>query len=276
MLIKEKDSTGKGEGKMIKTVLITGASSGIGREMAKLFARDKFRLILVARDEKRLQRLSEEFQAQYGTETKLIAKDLSDAAAAGEIHAECRKDGLHVDILVNNAGFNVYGPFFEADPSKTMAMIQVNLTSLTHLTRLFLPEMVKRGTGNVLNIGSTGSFAPGPFNAVYCATKAYVLSFSEAIAEELRGTGVKVTVLCPGATETEFARRAGMEDTRIFLTGAMGVKKVAECGYQSLQRGRQIVAVPGILNKVTVVSIRFSPRFLVGKLGRYLMSRVAA
>jgi short-subunit dehydrogenase len=261
---------------MNRTVLITGASSGIGREMAGQFARDTFRLILVARDGKRLQELSEELRMQYGTESKLIMRDLSVASAAGEIHKQCLNDGLHVDFLVNNAGFNVYGAFSEAELSKTLEMIQVNLTSLTQLTRLFLPEMVKRGAGNILNIGSTGSFGPGPFNAVYCATKAYVLSFSEAIAEELRGTGVRVTVLCPGATETDFARRAGMEDTRIFQTGAMDVKQVAEYGYQSLQEGRRIVNVPGTLNKMTVVSIRFSPRFLVRKVGRYLMSRVKA
>lgn len=258
---------------MNKRVLITGASSGIGRELAGLFARDGFGLVLVARDKERLEKLADKFREQYGTATKVIAKDLSRPDVPGEIYAELKQDDIPVDILVNNAGFNVYGSFFEADLAKTVEMIQVNLASLTLLTGLFLPDMVKRGDGKVLNIGSTGSFAPGPFNAVYCATKAYVLSFTEAIAQELQGTGVTAMALCPGATKTEFAQRAGMEDTRIFLAGVMDVNEVAECGYRSLEEGRSTVTVPGIMNKLTVASLRFSPRAFVGKMGKYLMSR---
>jgi len=261
---------------MNKRVLITGASSGIGRELAGLFARDGFRLVLVARDKERLEKLADQFREQYGTVTKVIAKDLSRPDAPGEIYAELKQDESPVDILVNNAGFNVYGPFFEADLAKTLEMVQVNLVSLTQMTGLFLPDMVKRGGGKVLNIGSTGSFAPGPFNAVYCATKAYVLSFTEAIAQELQGTDVMAMAFCPGATKTEFAKRAGMEDTRIFLAGVMDAHEVAKCGYRFLEEGRSVITVPGIVNKLTVASLRFSPRVLVGKVGRYLMSRASA
>jgi short-subunit dehydrogenase len=257
---------------MKKTVLITGASSGIGYELTKRFAQDGYDLVLVARDRQRLEQLASELAKQYSVSTKVMPQDLAKATAPDEIFTELQRASIQVDILVNNAGFNVYGPFVEADLPKTLQMIQVNLTALTHLTRLLLPDMVKRRNGRILNVGSTGSFAPGPLNAVYCATKAYVLSFSEAIAEELQGTGVTVTALCPGATKTEFAKRASMEDANIFLTGAMKAQKVAEIGYRALMQGKRTV-ITGLYNKFQIFSTRFAPRVLVAKIAKLLMSR---
>jgi uncharacterized protein len=199
-----------------KTALITGASSGIGYELAGLFASSGHDLVLVARNEQRLSRLAEELQQRIGVAVTVLVKDLAAPRAAEEIVVELQNRSLHVDILVNNAGFGEYGPFHETSLERKLQMIQVNVAELTQLTRLLLSGMLERNSGNILNIGSTASFAPGPFVAVYSATKAYVLSFSEALAEELKGTGVTVTVLCPGSTETEFAERAKMTESRIF------------------------------------------------------------
>lgn len=197
---------------------------------------------------------------------------ITGATAPEEICAELQDKSIHIDILVNNAGFNEYGHFSETDPEKELQMIQVNLVSLTRLTKLLLPGMLKQGYGKILNIGSTGSFGPGPLNAVYCATKAYVLSFSEAIAEELRGTGVTVTALCPGATKTEFAGRAKMEDVRLFQKGLMDAGKVAEIGFDALMRGKTSV-VAGCTNKLTVFSVRFMTRNMVAKMVKGMLSR---
>jgi hypothetical protein len=196
---------------------------------------------------------------------------LSVATSPKEIFDELQQESVQVDVLVNNAGFNVYGPFSETDLMEELQMIQVNLVSLTHLTKLFLPGMLKQGYGKILNVGSTGSFGPGPLNAVYCATKAYVLSFSEAIAEELEGTGVTVTALCPGATKTEFAKRAGMEDVKLFQSRLMDARTVAEIGYRALMEGKRVV-VAGIYNKLQMSLIRFLPRKMVTKMVKDMMS----
>ncbi len=257
-----------------KTSLITGASSGIGSELTKLFAQDGYNLVLVARSKKRLEHLANDVKEKYGVSTYIISKDLSKETSPDEIFAELKKKSIHIDILVNNSGTQVYGPFHETDLQNNLQMIQVNLLSLTHLTRIFIPEMLKRGYGKILNVGSTGSFGPGPLNAVYCATKSYVLNFSEAITEELKGTGVTVTTLCPGATKTEFAKRAQIEDIRLFSYEFMVLDavEVAEIGYRALMKGKTVV-VAGIVNKLMIFSLRFTPRKIVLKIIKFFMSK---
>jgi short-subunit dehydrogenase len=239
--------------------------------MAKVLAEHGHDLVLVARRKDKLEDLARELNAQHGVTTHVIAKDLSVPRAAQEVFDETGQAGVTVDILVNNAGFQVYGNFFEVDLDKLLAMIQVNLTALTHLTGLFLPGMVQRGRGRIVNVGSTGSFVPGPLNAVYCATKAYVLSFSEAIAEELDGTGVTVTALCPGATHTEFASRANIEDINIFQN-TMSARAVAEAGYRAMMRGTQVM-ITGFNNKLMALATRFVPRRMVARASKQVMSK---
>ena len=260
-----KNSTKQG------TALITGATSGIGYELSKLFAHDGYDLVLVARDRERLEKNAAELRQRYGTNVIVLTGDLALPKTPAELYAELEQRSIAIDVLVNNAGFNVYGPFAGTELQKELRMIQVNLISLTYLTKLMLPAMVKRGKGRILNVGSTGSFVPGPLNAVYCATKAYVLSFSDAIAEELAGTGVTVTTLCPGATRTEFAQRAGMEQTNLFQGPLMDSATVALIGYRALLRGKRSV-VAGFMNKLTMFSIKFAPRFLVAKITKKIMS----
>lgn len=255
-----------------QTALITGATSGIGYELSKLFAGNGYNLVLVARNKSRLDDVASECKRKYSVSATTISKDLSLPSAPPEIADGLRRNSIGVDILVNNAGFNEYGPFLETDLDRELQMIHLHIVALTHLTKLLLPEMTRRNHGKILNIGSTGSFAPGVFNAVYCASKAYILSFSEAIAEELRGTGVSVTTLCPGPTSTEFAQRAGMGDVRIFRGKLMDARAVAEVGFTSLMNGKSTV-VPGLPNKLTVFSLRLAPRTLVAKISRSLMSR---
>ena len=189
---------------MTGTALITGASSGIGLELAKLFARDGYELVLVARRVERLEELGRELTQRHGVRCHTISVDLAQPDAAAEIVRRLEGAGPAVDVLVNNAGFGVLGPLATTEPETAGRMIRVNIEALTQLTRALLPGMLARRRGRILNVASTAGFAPGPLMAVYYATKAYVISFSEALAEELRGTGVTVTVLCPGPTRTEF------------------------------------------------------------------------
>jgi short-subunit dehydrogenase len=236
------------------TALITGVSSGIGLELAHLFAKDGYDLVLVARNPTRLENLARKLRSKYEICPMVIIQDLGDHLAAEAIFHQLSCASIEIDVLVNNAGTQVYGEFTESSLVDQLAMIQVNTTVLVHLTRLFLPGMIRRGHGQILNVGSTGSFAPGPLNAVYCATKAFVLSFSQAIGAELAGTGVTVTTLCPGATDTAFATHHGMQDVRIFQQ-AMAAVRVAEIGYGALQRGRPL-AVPGLSNHLQVLSFQ--------------------
>ena len=251
-----------------KTALVTGASSGIGYELSKLFAQDGFDLVLVARNNQRLEQLADELKENFGISVKVISKDLSVVTSPQEIFDELQQESIRIDILVNDAGVGLFGHFSETDLIKELQMIQVNLVSLTHLTKLFLPEMLKYGYGKILNVGSIGSFTPNPLSAVYGATKAYVLSFSEAIAEELQGTGITVTALCPGPTKTNFHKRAQVDDTK---HEGMDARTVAEIGYRSLLKGRRIV-IPGIFNKLQIFLTRFMPRNLIAKIAKNLMS----
>ena len=237
-----------------KTALVTGASSGIGLDFSRLLAADGYHLFLVARSEEKLQQLAREI----GNASVIVA-DLTSPVAPQKVFEASGP----VDVLINNAGYGVTGPFIETDLAKELGMIQVNIAALTHLTKLFVRPMVARNSGHIVNVASTAAFQPGPLMAVYYATKAYVLSFSEAIAEELRKTAVTVTALCPGPTATGFAEVAGMESTRLFnLSKPMPSAEVARYGYEAMKHGKR-VAIPGMANKLITQSIRVSPRRLV-------------
>lgn len=255
-----------------RTALVTGATSGIGYEMAKQLAQDGYDLVLVARNKERLDRLADELGRNFKVKAFSLPNDLSIPSSPAEIFNELMERSIHIDILVNNAGFNVWGPFTQTEWDKELQMIQVNMITLTHLTKLILPGMVQRSYGKILNIGSTGSFAPAPLDSVYCATKAYVLSFSEAVAEEVRGTGVTVTALCPGATNTEFAARAEMMDVKLFQGSLMAPETVAAIGYKAMMLGKPSV-VAGWANKATVFSLRFMPRRLMARMVKGMMAQ---
>lgn len=236
---------------------MTGASVGIGRDLAELFARDGHHLILVARNESQLQELAGKLRDQFHVNVDVIAQDLSVANASQMIFE--RVQGKTVDYLVNNAGFGTHGPFAEADVTIQLAMLQVNIVALTHLTRLFLPAMLKRGSGRIMNVSSLAAFLPGPLMAVYYATKAYVLSFSEALDNEVAGSGVTVTAFCPGPTKTEFQSRAGIENARLFEKKIMSSEDAARIGYRAMMGGSRSV-VAGFSNKLAVFGMRFLPR----------------
>jgi len=253
-----------------RTALVTGATSGIGYELAKLFAHDGFDLVLVARNDRRLHEVADELRRGASVGITVVAQNLSQLGAADAIYRQLTDAGVDVDVLVNNAGFSVYGPFWTTDPQSEWQMIQTNIVALTQLTYLLLPGMVARRSGRILNLGSTASFAPGPFSAVYNASKAYVLSFSEALAEELRGTGVTVTTLCPGPTKTEFAERAHLTATNLFRGRLSSAADVARAGYRALMRGQTTVVV-GLANQLLVLTIRLSPRTLVAKVSRRML-----
>ena len=233
------------EGKSV--TLITGASSGIGYEMARVFAKNKHNLVLVARQEEVLKKLAEQLIREDGVKVYVIAMDLSKPQASSELYNKVKQLGLQVDTLINNAGFGYVGLFHEEELERDKDMIQVNISVLTELTKLFSRDMVERKEGSILNVASTGGYHAGPYTAVYYATKAYVLSFTEAIAKELEPYNIVVTALCPGATKTNFSKRAGKRDNK----AAMSAEKVAEAGYKALMK-KKTVMVPGIANKLLV------------------------
>ncbi|QLE54792.1 SDR family oxidoreductase [Nostoc sp. TCL26-01] len=251
-----------------QTALITGAANGIGYELAYIFAQNGYNLVLVDRLDRKLQEIAVRFQDKFDIFVKTIVKDLSISTAPNEIFLELQQENIQVDVLVNNAGFGTYGLFNETNLKDELEMLQVNLVCLTHLTKLFLKDMVKQGAGKILNVASAAAFQPGPLMAVYFATKAYVLSFSEALANELEGTGVTVTVLCPGTTHSAFHERTGMADSKLMQgKRIMDAQTVANIGYQALMKGKTIV-IPGLINKMLAKSIRFIPRNLVTKIVR--------
>jgi short-subunit dehydrogenase len=257
-----------------KTALITGASGGIGLEFTRLFARDGYDLVLVARSADKLERLKADLEKRRALSVRVIPKDLANPSAPEEIYAELERDGVEVDALVNNAGYALFGPLVENGEQDVLDMLQVNVVALTHLTRLFLPGMVKRGQGRVLNVASTAAFVPGPLMAIYYASKAYVLSFSEAIAEEVRGTGVTVTTLCPGATETGFVKRAAMEDSRL-VSGRrlLDAGAVARAGYKAMMQGKSLIIPGGLSHKMVPLFARLAPRSLVTRIVRRSQER---
>ena len=253
-----------------KTALITGASSGIGYELARSFAGHGYDLVMVARSEQQLRQLAAGLQEAHGVATRVIVKDLALAGAPAEIVAELQRDDVQVDVLVNNAGFGNYGLFAENDLCAELRMLQVNIVALTHLTGLLLPGMLKRRTGKILNMSSVAGFQPGPRMAAYFASKSYVLSFSEALASELKGTGVSVTALCPGFVATHFHRRAGADGSKMMGMPKTDVKTVAELGYRALMNNRAVVVI-GLVNNVIVQALRLAPRALIRSVSRFLI-----
>jgi uncharacterized protein len=252
--------------------LVTGASSGIGASLARELAKDGHDLVLSARRVAAMQALAEEFRAA-GANTTVIAADLSQPGAAAALVREIETQGLTVDVLINAAGLGANGRFDASDPLRVTEMLQVNVVALTELTRMLLPGMVARRKGKVMLMASTAAFQPGPQMAVYCASKTYVLSFGEAIAYELSGSGVTVTTLCPGATATEFARVADAGDSALFkgLLPVMSASEVARIGYQGLKAGRGVV-ITGLVNKIMATSSRLSPTPVSMRIANWMMS----
>jgi hypothetical protein len=245
-----------------ETVLITGASSGIGLELAKCFAADGCRLVLVARNTAALEKLAEELRGKNKIETVVLPADLSLTETPRRIFKELRSAKITVDVLVNNAGFGLQGAFTELALPRQIEMLQVNIAALTEFTGLFLPGMIGQGRGGILNVGSVAGFVPGPNMAVYYATKAFVLSFTEALAEELAGSGLTVSVLCSGPTATNFGRVARGEKERRIQTTKMSAEAVARCGHRAYRRGT-VVAVPGLGNKFLIFMTRLGPRVII-------------
>lgn len=252
-----------------ETVLITGASSGIGWELARCFAADGSRLILVSRNRGKLQQLAEELNAKWRTQVEVFPIDLSEPDAAARVFRHLDTHGTRVDVLVNNAGIGANGPFVRISAEWQSDMVRLNVITLTELTRLLLPRMVERKRGGILNVASTASFQPGPQMAVYYASKAYVLSFTEALAEELAGTGVIVSALCPGPTETNFAQASDAKHARVFGRAAMSAETVAAFGHQAFRNGK-VVAIPGLRNRLLAFSVRLAPRSVARKVAGYL------
>jgi len=249
-------------GSVRNAVLITGASSGFGQEFARIFAKEKYDLILVARSQDKLEELAHELKEQNDILVKIITADLADPKSAKKIYESVIDAQLEVSILINNAGFATYGRFDTNDYQEELDEIEVNVVSLTQLTKLFLPAMIHAKSGRILNVASTAAFLPGPLMAVYYATKAYVLSFSEALSEELKGTGVSVSVLCPGPTKTGFATRAKLKNSPLFRNATNDVSRVVKAGYTGLM-AEEVVIIPGIGNKLQVQLLRILPRGIV-------------
>ena len=256
---------------MSETALITGASSGIGLELAKLFAQSGRNLILVARSKDKLEKLRTDLVEQHNVHIEVIVADLAEIDAAVSLVDEINSRKLVVDILVNNAGFGELGQFGEISLERQMNMVRLNVVTVVQLSRLLLPEMLKRKNGGILNVGSTAAFQPGPNMAVYYATKAFVLSFSEAIHEELRESNIKVVCLSPGPTKTGFGEDSGMSATKVFTSNAMDSESVAKAGFDAYESNRAIV-IPGFKNKFGAFLTRLVPRSLTRKLVKGLQS----
>lgn len=252
-----------------ETALVTGASLGIGKELAKLFAADGRDLVLVARSEDKLQSLAQELEGAHGIRAHVVPADLSDPTAPATIFAALQGKEIQLDYLVNNAGFGASGPFAEVPLQLQRDMVQVNVDALVALTHLALQGMLARGKGRILNIASTAGFQPGPDMAIYYATKAFVIMFSEGIAEEVKDAGVTVTAHCPGATLTNFGDTAGNATSILFKLGAAPADKVARHAYRSMMQGK-VVAIEGLMNWVGAFMVRFSPRALIRKVSRWM------
>lgn len=249
-----------------KTALITGASGGIGFDLTKIFAENGYNLVLVARNKDKLMELADHVQRMFGVSAKVLQKDLSDPAAPEQIYKEMNQRGIGIDVVVNNAGYGLLGPFAYSSKRGDLGMLQVNVTALVLLAKLFLPGMIMRGSGKILNVASTAGFQPGPLMANYYATKAYVLSFSVALANEVLGTGVSVSVLCPGPTPTGFQQRAGIgREPAAGKLAVLDSLTVARIAYEGLMAGKTII-VPGILNKLGTILVRLAPLGFVSRL----------
>jgi short-subunit dehydrogenase len=258
----------KSRRKRNRTVLITGASSGIGRELARIYAANGDDLVVCARRRRNLEELEAEIEEAHGVDVLALPIDLLDAAAPASIQSTLRERGAQVDVLVNNAGVTDVGRFTESDEGRLAGMVQLNIASLTNLTRLFLPAMVERGYGRILNVASLAAFQPVPSMALYAASKAFVLSLTEALAEELRGTGVTVTAQSPGLTDTEMVQgaveRNQVDQLPSFLV--MDAVTVARAGFRACEIGK-VIEIPGMVNEWSANWIRLQPRWMVRMMG---------
>jgi len=260
------------EGRLGNQALVTGASYGIGLELAKLLAKDGCNLVLIARSEDVLNGVAKELRT-FGISVKVIAKDLSQSSAPQEIFDELKKENIEIDLLVNNAGIGINSPLHQADVQKHQQMIQINVTALTELTHLFVKGMVERKRGHIMNLASTAGLQPGPLMSGYYASKAYVINFSLALDAELRGTGVSVSCVCPGATHTEFAQRAGHDSSTLFrFTPVMSAAEVARIGYEAAKRKGGFV-ITGLANKILSMFVPFLPTFLTMNVAHILNSK---
>ena len=259
------------ESKKQEIILITGASTGIGYDLAERFAREGFkRLVLVSRNKEKLSEAAEKLRRNFGAEPFVIAKDLSRSGSAAQLFVELQSRDIQPDILINNAGVGMHGFFVEGSPEKQSEMMHLNMISITELTRLCLPAMLKKRQGKILNVASTAAFQAGPLMAVYYASKAYVLSLSEALANEFKGTGVTMSVLCPGPTRSEFWTAAEIPgEMKLFKLSMMDSVPVAELGYRGLMKGKTLL-IPGFMNRFLQFGTRFVPRKLVTGVVRFI------
>ena len=253
----------------LSTALITGASSGIGRELAVVFAANGWDLVLVARSADKLQELAQQMQQAHKISAHTIPMDLADPASPQKLLRETAARGLTIDALVNNAGVGSFGFFSDIDVESDADLLEVNVTALTKLTKYFLRPMVARKKGYILNIASTAAFQPGPLMAVYYASKAFVLSFSEALSNELNGSGVSVTVLCPGAVKTGFQEAARMTKSNLFRRVTLEADRVAREGYNGMMKGKRVV-VPGLRHRLMVSGSKFLPHAFILRVVRRL------
>jgi short-subunit dehydrogenase len=239
--------------------VVTGASSGIGTELARVFAARGYPLVLTALRHERLEALADEIRQAHGVQVEVVALDLGDREAPQDLTEMLRERGIAVHTLVNNAGFGLRGYFASLPHEQQLAMIDLNVTALTSLSRLMLPGMIERRRGGILNVASIAAFQAGPYMAVYYATKAFVLSLSEALHDEAKPHGVTVTALCPGPTESEFSDTAGLKDSRLFNAGVMTSVEVARVGVEGYEAGRAIV-IPGARNRAGAIGAKFMSR----------------
>ena len=255
------------------TALITGASGGIGLELARIFAANGNNVVLVARNQSRLGEIKVELEAKHKVKVLTIDKDLSLRDAAREVYEQTQSSGWQIDYLVNNAGFGDYGPFADSSWDKQLQMIDLNITALTHLTKLYLENMMARKSGKIMNLASTAAFQSGPLMAVYFATKSYVLHFSEALDNEVREKGITVTAVCPGATESGFQAAAAMEESGLVKNKKLPTShEVATFAYESMMKGKT-VAIHGLMNKILANSVRWMPRSVVVKITRKMQEK---
>jgi len=257
---------------MDKYALITGTTSGIGKALSIRFAQENINLILVSRNPKKLKKQARLISSKYKIKVNVIIANLEEPNISFEIYNQVNQMGVKISYLVNNAGFNQWGAFIDADINNQINMIKVHIVNTTELMKLFIPEMIKSKYGRVLNIGSTASFIPCPNSSVYAATKAYILSVSKAIGSELKGTGVTITTLCPGATYTEFAHKAGMEDTLLYHIFVMNKKTVTNAGFKALMKGKTYV-VPGVYNKLIIYLSKILPDFITTSFSKMYLRR---
>jgi short-subunit dehydrogenase len=258
-----------------RTALVTGASSGIGLELARLLAQDGSDLVVVARNGQKLEEVAQALGHRYNVSVRPHAADLSEPGAARTLWSELESQGVSIDILVNNAGVGLYGPLWDQEPDALARMVELNVGALTNLTRLALPGMRERRWGRILNIASLVAYQPGgPRMAAYYATKSYVLSFSKGLARELRGTGVSVTVVCPGPTKTPFEGKSGAQQTFLYRwVPAMAPDAVASAAYRGMLRHSRVV-IPGLFAKLLAVAGELPPRWIALEVNRWLLATI--